>query len=293
MIIHNALNGIPIHIEGAITTSIKLELLPDLTNVTFLVLKNNTLNAQLIFGRDFLTDHKISITIKPSDEDLNNRIQLFSKIAFAEAIDPSSNKNDKLLLDINTDFNISVEKQLISVIKETENANVPLIKDDHSIKVNLKDESIFAYSPRRFAYSEKIQIRKITEDLLARNIIKESNSPHCARIVPVKKKDGSMRLCIDLRPLNSRTNKQKYPFPIIKDNLARLSDKSIFTLLDLKDGFHHIPIHPDHTKYFSFATPDGQYEYLHLPFGFCEAPAEFQKHLVILQPLIREDKVIV
>lgn len=103
-----------------------------------------------------------------------------------------------------------------------------------------------------------------------------------------------MRLCVDLRPLNDRVVKQKYPFPLIEDCLARLGNKSIFTLLDLKDGFYHIKIHPEFTKYFAFATPDGQFEYNRLPFGFCEAPAEFQKWLVqILQPLIRDDKVIV
>lgn len=99
---------------------------------------------------------------------------------------------------------------------------------------------------------------------------------------------------MDLRPLNDRVLKQKYPFPLIEDCLAKLSNKSVFTLLDLKDGFHQIDVHPDHTKYFSFATPDGQFEFVKLPFGYCEAPAEFQRRIVqILQPLIRQDKVIV
>lgn len=97
-----------------------------------------------------------------------------------------------------------------------------------------------------------------------------------------------------MRPLNSMIIKQKYPFPIIEDCLARLSNKSIFTLLDLKDSFHQIKLHPDYTKFFAFATPDGQFEYTCLPFGFCETLAEFQRQLVqILQPLIREDRVIV
>lgn len=53
-------------------------------------------------------------------------------------------------------------------------------------------------------------------------------------------------------------------------------------------------MNPSHTKFFSFATPDGQFEYLKLPFGFSEAPAEFQKRIVqILQPFIREDKILV
>lgn len=91
----------------------------------------------------------------------------------------------------------------------------------------------------------------------------------------------------------SRVNKQKYPFPVIEECLSRLANKKVFTLLDLKDSFHQIKIHEDSTKYFSFATPDRQFEYIRLPFVYCEAPAEFQKRLLqILNPLIRRDAVI-
>lgn len=94
------------------------------------------------------------------------------------------------------------------------------------------------------------------DDLLARDIMIPSISPYCARLVPVRKKNGTLRLCVDLRPLNDSVIKQKYPFPLIENCLARLSEKNVFTLLDLKDGFHHVKIYPDHTKYFSFTTPD-------------------------------------
>jgi len=95
-------------------------------------------------------------------------------------------------------------------------------------------------------------------------------------------------LCVNLRPLNSRIHKQKYPFPVIEDCLARLSNKSVFTLLDLKDSFHQIKVEDGSTKYFTFATP-GQYKYWYLPFGYAEAPAEFQKRLLhVLQPLVRK-----
>lgn len=100
-----------------------------------------------------------------------------------------------------------------------------------------------------------------------------------------------MRLCVDLRPLNNRVLKQKYPLPVIEDCLSRLSGRSVFSLLDLKDSFHQISVHQDSTKYFLFALPDGQYEYKKLLFGFSEASAEFQKRLI--QILIREDKVII
>lgn len=112
--------------------------------------------------------------------------------------------------------------------------------------------------------------------------------------MPVRKKNGKIRLCVDLRPLNNRVVKQKFPFPLIEDCLARLANKKVFSLLDLKNSFHQIRVHSDSTKYFAFATSDGQFEYTRLPFGYSESPAEFQKRVIhILNPLIRQGKIIV
>lgn len=80
------------------------------------------------------------------------------------------------------------------------------------MKVTLKDDSIYAYAPRRFAWAERNQIREIIDDLLTRCIIKKSISPYCARVVPVKKKNGTLRLCVDLRPLNA-SFETKISFP--------------------------------------------------------------------------------
>lgn len=113
--------------------------------------------------------------------------------------------------------------------------------------------------------------------------------------MPVKKKNGQIRLCVDLRPPNSRVAKQKFSFPIIEECLSRLGGKSVFMLLDLKVAFIRsacTKIRGNTSRY--FAIPDGQFEYTRLPFGFCESPAEFQKRLIqILNPLIREDKVLI
>jgi len=68
----------------------------------------------------------------------------------------------------------------------------------------------------------------------------------------------------------------------------------VYTLLDLKDGFYQLKLEKDSTKYFAFATPDGQFEYTRLPFGYSEASAEFQKRIIqVLNSLIREDKIII
>lgn len=62
----------------------------------------------------------------------------------------------------------------------------------------------------------------------------------------------------------------------------------------MKYGFHQIAIHPEHTKYFAFATPSGQYEFLKMPFGYSEAPAEFQKKVLqIFDPLLRANKILI
>jgi len=135
------------------------------------------------------------------------------------------------------------------------------VSDNYTVSVRLKDESVYAFASRRFAYSERIKLRKITDDLLKRGIIKPSVSPYCARVVPIRKKDGRMKLYVDLHSLNIRIHKQKFPFPIIEDCLARLCNKSVFSLLDLKDSFHQIRVEDESTKYFAFATPDGQFEY--------------------------------
>jgi len=231
------------------------------SNVTLHILENSILSYDLILGRDFLTDNNISFIYTPLSKELENRIQLFSEIATIDVVEPTSDETVNILNDITIDFDSNVKQQLINVFEQVENMNIPLKDDNYAVKVRLKDESTFAYSPRRFAYNEKLQIREITDDLLSKNIIKVSTSSYCARVVPVKKKNGTLRLCVDLHPLNERVMKQNYPFPIIEDCLAYLGNKSIFTLLDLKDGFHQIKIHPDHIKYFSLETSNGQFKH--------------------------------
>lgn len=164
---------------------------------------------------------------------------------------------------------------------------------DRYIRVHLKDHTLFRYAPRRFSIMEKKELHEITDDLLKRKIIKPSISPYCSRVVLVDKRNGQKRICIDLRPLNQRVSPQKYPFPIIEDQLDQLYGKEIYTKLDLKDGFHQIDIHLEDTKYFAFAVPHGQYEYIKMPFGYSEASAEFQKRILyIFEPMVRSGKLL-
>jgi len=164
-------------------------LLPKIvSNVTLHILENSVLAYNLILDRDFLTDNNISFTYT-SLEKLENRVQLFSEIATIDVIESTSNKTTNLLNDITIDFDSNVKHQFINVFEQVENANIPVTDDDYAVKFRLKGESTFAYSPRQFAYNEKLQIREITDDLLSRDIIKVNTSPYCARVVPVKKRN--------------------------------------------------------------------------------------------------------
>jgi len=104
---------------------------------------------------------------------------------------------------------ISRLNDLIQVITDVEKTDIlPTVGDNYAVSVRLKDNSMYAYAPRMFAHSERLELRQITDDLLARGIIKPSVSPYCARVVPIKKKDDRMRLRVDLRPLNGRIFKE-------------------------------------------------------------------------------------
>lgn len=84
-----------------------------------------------------------------------------------------------MLTNINTDFDRKTQDELISIISQVENSNIQPISNDFAVRVKLKDDSTFAFAPRRFSQSERVEIRKITDDLLKRGIIKVSTSPYC------------------------------------------------------------------------------------------------------------------
>lgn len=141
---------------------------------------------------------------------------------------------------------------------------------------------------------KKKHLRKILDDLLAKGIIRNSNSEYAFPIVLVCKKNGEYRMCIDYRTLNKYILRNNYPIPVIEDQLNILKDKKYFSILDLKDGFFHIRMAEESIKYTSFVTPFSQFEYLKMPFGLKSAPTRFQKFVnEIVEELVRTGDALV
>jgi hypothetical protein len=91
----------------------------------------------------------------------------------------------------------------------------------------------------------------------------------------VKKKDGSMRVCIDYRNLNAVTVKNKYPLPRIDDLLDQLKDAKFFSKIDLRSGYHQMKIRSEDIPKTAFVTRYGQYEFTVVSFGLTNAPPYF------------------
>ena len=108
--------------------------------------------------------------------------------------------------------------------------------------------------------------------------IRKSNSPWASAVVLVRKKDGSLRFCIDLRHLNNRTIKDVYSLPRIEETLDCLNGAKIFTSLDLKSGYWQVEMEEESKPLTAFTVgPLGFFECEWMPFGLTNAPATFQR----------------
>ncbi|KAL8131237.1 hypothetical protein AgCh_007237 [Apium graveolens] len=130
-------------------------------------------------------------------------------------------------------------------------------------------------APYRMAPVEMKELAKQLQELLEKGVIRPSVSPWGAPVLFIKKKDGSMRLCIDYRELNKLTIKNKYPLPGIDDLFDQLKEAKYFFKIDLRSGYHQLKIKPEDIPKTAFRTRYGYYEFLVMSFGLTNAPAAF------------------
>ncbi|GKC22045.1 putative reverse transcriptase domain-containing protein, partial [Tanacetum coccineum] len=130
-------------------------------------------------------------------------------------------------------------------------------------------------APYKMAPVELKELKDQLQELLERGFIRLSVSPWGVLVLFMKKKDGSMRLCIDYRELNHITVRNKYPLPRIDDLFDQLQGAKFFSKIDLRSGYHQLRVKEQDISKTAFRTRYGHYEFLVMPFGLTNAPTVF------------------
>jgi hypothetical protein len=160
-------------------------------------------------------------------------------------------------------------------------------------RIDLTDYTPIYQRPRRFAEVVNQEIEKQCHELELKYIIEPSSSPWSSPIVPVRKKDGSIRLCVDYRMLNMVTKADKFPLPNLNDAVFGLHGMIYFTTFDLVKGYYQLPLDPESRELTAFSTPRAHWQFKRLSFGLKNAPAAFQRELQNILGQFPWKKVIV
>ena len=132
-------------------------------------------------------------------------------------------------------------------------------------------------APRRLAPHRRALVDVEVDKMLESGVIEAAGGPWAAPVVLVKKKDGTMRFCVDYRRLNSITVKDAYPLPRIDDSLDTLAGSEWFSTMDLVSGYWQVAMAEGDREKTAFSTHRGLYQFTVMPFGLCNAPGTFER----------------
>ena len=192
-------------------------------------------------------------------------------------------KKKNLMIDLSkADLSVEQKAHLYQLLEEYSDVMAQYEYDigktavvKHSIP--LVNDAPIKQRAYRIPYTQQEEIRKKIQEMADNEIIRKSSSPWTSPIVIVKKKDGTLRICIDYRRLNEVTRKDTYPLPRIDGMLDKLGRSTIFTTLDLQSGYWQIEVEEEDKPKTAFSTGDDLWEFNVLPFGLTGAPATFQR----------------
>ena len=144
-------------------------------------------------------------------------------------------------------------------------------------KIDTGDSPPIRSSPYRIPQKLEEEVNKEIEKMLEMGIIRPSTSPWAAPVVIVPKPDGTIRLCVDYRKLNSVTKMDAYPIPSMEKMIEKIASAKYISTIDLTKGYWQIPLETSTIEKSAFITMNGLYEFLVMPFGMKTAPASFQR----------------
>ena len=160
-------------------------------------------------------------------------------------------------------------------------------------RIELTNETPIWQKARSFSQPINEEINRQCQDLLVNDIIEYSDSNWSSPIVPVRKGDGSLRLCVDYRQVNKVTCTEKFPMPNLSKCIYRASNVKYFTKLDLIRGYYQVPIEPQSREYTAFSTCENHFQFKRLSFGLKNSGIAFQKLMQqILSPVMCSNVIV-
>jgi len=133
--------------------------------------------------------------------------------------------------------------------------------------------------PYRIPHAYREDVQHELMEMLDHGVIERSSSDWASPLVAVKKKDSSLRLCVDYRRLNSLSKTYAYPIPRVDDLIDRVGGAPYITTLDLSKGYWQVPVAKEDQEKTAFTTPWGLFQFTRMPFGLQGASATFQRKL--------------
>jgi predicted aspartyl protease len=268
-----SVNGEKLEVLG--TANIKIDNLP---RQDMVIVKN--ISHRIIIGDDFLINGKANISYSTATLtwfDLTwqmNRYQGHKDLIHVVSLDAPIPKNIDEVMGAYSDI-------------FTDKAQPLGFCDIMPLEIDTGDARPIRQRSYRAPLSKREEIERQIQHMLKEGIIVHSSSPWASPITLQMKSSGDMRFCIDFRKLNSVTKKDSYPLPLIQDIFDQLGGMEIFTTLDLNSGFWQTPIRQEDQYKTAFICHAGQYQFLRMPFGLANGPAQFQRLMDhILQGLL-------